>query len=667
MDERFDYQLAFSRTVGWVTREEQAILRSKRVAIAGLGGVGGSHLLTLTRLGIGAFTLAEMDHFELENFNRQAGAFLSTVGRPKLDVLSGMAQGINPELNIRTFPEGISGENLDDFLANVDLYVDSLDFFELDIRRKVFAACAEHGIPAITTAPLGMGTAVLAFLPGGMTFEQYFRLEGHPPEEQYLRFLLGLSPARLQMGYLVEPSAVDLAAHRGPSTPMACALCAGIAGTEALKILLRRGRVIMAPHGYHFDAYRQRLARTWRPLGNRNPIQQTALAVGRKRFGQALRAERPVTTPFSESPTPTALRILDLARWAPSGDNTQPWRFEIIDGDHIVVHGHDTHEDTVYDLQGHASQLSLGMLLETLSIAATQFGRRAEIMRRQHLPDRTPTFDVHLHMEPPQAADVLAPFICARTVQRRPMRMRPLRPDERKALETSLPKPYKVVWLERLSSRLRVASLLSQNSKLRLTIPEAYDVHQRIIRWNIRFSEDGIPDAALGVDILTRRLMRVLMKSWKRVDFANRYLAGTWMPRLQLDWIPGIACAAHCLIVADRRPAGIDDFVRAGRAIQRFWLTATQLDLRHQPELTPLVFSEYVRDGIAFSETTGSMSLAKAVTERLRRLVGGENAERAIWMGRLGAGKMPTSRSIRRPLQDLMISSTGTIDRVSKT
>ena len=48
----FDYATAFSRNIGWLTPQEQESLRSKRVAIAGLGGVGGSHLLTLTRLGI---------------------------------------------------------------------------------------------------------------------------------------------------------------------------------------------------------------------------------------------------------------------------------------------------------------------------------------------------------------------------------------------------------------------------------------------------------------------------------------------------------------------------------------------------------------------------------------------------------------------------------------
>lgn len=282
--EPFDYATAFSRTIGWITAAEQAKLRSKRVAIAGLGGVGGSHLLTLTRLGIQSFNLADLDRFGIENFNRQAGAFQSTLGQPKVDVASRMARDINPDLDINPFPDGVTFGNMEEFLSGVDLYVDGLDFFVLDIRAKLFALCAERGIPAITAAPLGMGAAVLAFLPGHMTFDEYFRLEGQSANEQLLRFMVGLAPAVLHQSYLVDPSAVDLVNHRGPSTPMACEICAGIAGTQALKILLGRGKVLAAPHGMHFDAYRNKLVHTWRPGGNHNPLQRVLLSVARRRF-----------------------------------------------------------------------------------------------------------------------------------------------------------------------------------------------------------------------------------------------------------------------------------------------------------------------------------------------------------------------------------------------
>lgn len=97
----FDYGRAFSRNIGWVTEAEQQKLRESRVAIAGLGGVGGAHLLTLARLGVSKFNIADFDEFGLHNFNRQVGAFMSTVDRPKADVLAEMVLEINPEAEDR--------------------------------------------------------------------------------------------------------------------------------------------------------------------------------------------------------------------------------------------------------------------------------------------------------------------------------------------------------------------------------------------------------------------------------------------------------------------------------------------------------------------------------------------------------------------------------------
>lgn len=280
----FSYEQAFSRNIGWVTEAEQNTLRGKRVAIAGLGGVGGVHLLTLSRLGIGHFHLADFDTFDIVNFNRQAGATMAHLGLPKARVMADMAQDINPELQITLFEEGVSARNLDAFLDGVDLYVDGLDFFVFQARRETFAACRRQGIPAVTAAPLGMGTALLNFLPDGMSFDDYFGLEGCPEEELGLRFLIGLSPAMLQRAYLVDPSRVDLNAKRGPSTVMACQLCAGVAATEALKILTGRGKVLAAPWGMHFDAYRNKLVRTWRPGGARNPIQRLTRWIAKRQL-----------------------------------------------------------------------------------------------------------------------------------------------------------------------------------------------------------------------------------------------------------------------------------------------------------------------------------------------------------------------------------------------
>jgi molybdopterin/thiamine biosynthesis adenylyltransferase len=244
------------------------------------------HLLTLCRLGVGAFNIADFDAFSLVNFNRQAGATMSTLDRPKVEVLAEMARDINPEVDLGIFPQGVTADNVDGFFAGTSVYVDALDYFAFHARDLVHARCAALGIPAIIAAPLGMGAAMVNFLPGGITFEDYFGWRGQTESERGLRFLVGLSPALLQRTYLADPSCVRLGDRAGPSTAMACMLCAGVTGTEVLKLVLKRGKVYGAPWVVHFDAYRNRLARSWRPGGHRNVVQRVMMALARRELAR---------------------------------------------------------------------------------------------------------------------------------------------------------------------------------------------------------------------------------------------------------------------------------------------------------------------------------------------------------------------------------------------
>lgn len=273
MDLGFDYKAAFSRNIGWVTDQEQEILSNKRVAIAGAGGVGGEHLVTLSRLGIQKFNISDFDDFEIHNFNRQAGAFMSTIGRAKCEVMAEVVKDINPKADVIRFDDGINASNVDEFLKNVDIYVDSLDFFAIDARILLFKKCKEKSIPVVTAAPIGMGCAFLCFMPGQMSFEKYFRFQDCKSDtERYAKFVVGLTPKFLSYSYLIK-GVVDLNAGKGPSTPMGVKMCASIAATYVLKIILQRGKLLVAPHGMQFDGYLNKLAKSYVPFGNKNPLQ----------------------------------------------------------------------------------------------------------------------------------------------------------------------------------------------------------------------------------------------------------------------------------------------------------------------------------------------------------------------------------------------------------
>ena len=251
----FSYADAFDRNLGWFTEKEQQSLRGKTIAIAGMGGVGGVHLLTLVRLGVTKFRIADLDVFEVANFNRQVGAMMSTVDQPKVAVLARMAKDINPEVEIVEFPVGVTAENLDGFLHGVDLFIDGFDFFVLDIRRQTFARCRELGIPALTAAPVGMGVAFLLFTADGVSFEDYFRFEGKSELRQYINFLMGLAPSGMHRAYLVDPTRLDVARRKAPSTMIGVQLCASFTAAQVVKLLLGRGSVKPAPFHYHFDSY----------------------------------------------------------------------------------------------------------------------------------------------------------------------------------------------------------------------------------------------------------------------------------------------------------------------------------------------------------------------------------------------------------------------------
>jgi molybdopterin/thiamine biosynthesis adenylyltransferase len=278
MDRESFFTKAFARNLGLISFAEQQQLREAKIAIAGLGGVGGQHLLALVRSGIGRFHLADLDSFDVVNINRQVGAKKSTFGQSKLAVMVEEALDINPYLEIKKFGAGICHDNLDEFLEGVDLVVDGLDFFEIDIRRALFNRARERGIHVITAGPIGFGVGLLVFAPDrGMSFDEYFNIHDDTTTHQkYMSLALGVAP-RLSFVRYIDSDSVSFDSHAGPSAGLSCLLCAGVVASEALKILLRRGPVAAAPHYRQFDAYLHRYYRGYLPWGNRNPLQRLKL------------------------------------------------------------------------------------------------------------------------------------------------------------------------------------------------------------------------------------------------------------------------------------------------------------------------------------------------------------------------------------------------------
>ena len=283
-DQELFYKEAFQRNAGILNHSQQEKIRNATVAIAGLGGVGGFHTETLARTGFTKFHIADFDTFDIVNFNRQESATMETIGRKKVDVVRDLIHSINPHASVTCFEEGVTVSNIDDFLKGVDVVLDGLDFFALDIRRVLFRNAYQKGIYVVTAAPVGYGAAVMTFPPVGTTFDSYMDLNDSLDEQdRQLHFGLGLTPSLLQASYY-KPETINWkkGKHLAPSLGVGVLLAANLAVTETIKIVIDElEKVTFIPSSLHFDPYVRKVKKVWVPFGNKNPIQKCKFMIAK--------------------------------------------------------------------------------------------------------------------------------------------------------------------------------------------------------------------------------------------------------------------------------------------------------------------------------------------------------------------------------------------------
>ncbi len=348
-------------------------------------------------------------------------------------------------------------------------------------------------------------------------------------------------------------------------------------------------------------------------------------------------------------------KILEHARWAPSGDNVQPWRFEIIGDSTFIVHL--TNENSTFDYDiGVGTLMSAGALLEFIRLAASQLGR--------NFAWSIASSDFHTHRIEVQVApdaaitpDPLAHQLELRSVDRNLYRRTPLAPARKAALTAALGEAFGIIWYETAAERAMQAKNNALATDIRMSIPETFAMHRSILDWQHRFSPDKIPAAAAGVSWPTAILMRWLLKSWARVKFVNTYMGGLQIAKLEMGVLPSLFCGAHFLIYYKSKPAmfAAEDYLHFGQVLQRFWLTATAEGLVMQPSYATVLFALFGERKTVFSSDGRALAKAERLAQALREQTG-MTPSRIAFMGRLGLSRSRriTSRSVRLPLEQLM-------------
>ena len=580
---------AFSRNIGLLTKQEQEKLARSKVAIPGMGGVGGVHLITMVRSGVGNFHIADFDTYEPANINRQFGARVPDFGRPKIEVMAEQALSINPYINITMFKQGISESNLDEFLDGVDVVIDGLDFFCFEIRRLLFKRAVEKGLHVITAGPMGFSGAMLIFSPGGMGFDEYFNIRpGMPDQEKYLSFALGLSPKATHVKYM-DLKKVSLDSKAGPSLNASCQICSGMAAAEALKVMLGKGKVKPAPHYFQYDPYLQVLKKGYLFMGNKNPVQKIKMKVVKfllQRNKPGLREdapERPSPAPEKDEDIsdPVLEYLIRAGVQAPSGDNCQPSKFTK-DKNRIDLYLDQDCDRSFFNFRQIASIIACGAGLENIKVAASSFGITARVDDEPGKPDSDLLASVRLI--PDQAKkDLLSDFIWQRHTNRKFYKAKPIDDSVRQSIESSI-KAIPGARLDFITQKDRLKALAKIIYRIDRIRTEYRPLHEHLMKM-IRFTDqealktrDGFPLKNLEAGPAGEVFLK-MTRPWAVMNVANTLGLGRMVA---LHSYQGIVRSSGAALLTVN---GVDqkDFLAGGRALSRAWLTITSLDMAFQP------------------------------------------------------------------------------------
>lgn len=233
-------------------------LSTRKVVVAGCGGIGGAMALTMCRMGIGAFHLADPADFDPPDMNRQWGAFGSTMGRNKAEVYQELVLDINPDAQATVFNEGLTMDNQDEFLDGADILVDCLDAsVPYELRELLHQKARDLGVFSVVAPILGFGCFALCSSPRGMSMEFWTRTFRNAKQSTAL-------PDVFKQWFVPEQLDVigkSLQIGRVPTLAVGPIIGSSLLATECIAYLLDgiipgSRKPIVLPKGMFFDLFR---------------------------------------------------------------------------------------------------------------------------------------------------------------------------------------------------------------------------------------------------------------------------------------------------------------------------------------------------------------------------------------------------------------------------
>jgi len=338
--------------------------------------------------------------------------------------------------------------------------------------------------------------------------------------------------------------------------------------------------------------------------------------------------------------------ILEIAVCAPSGENCQPWRFEVRDNQ-VDIFNLPERDNSLYSWGQRASYVAHGALIENIKIAASNFGCSSRVSLFPDPNNLLLVARISLEQISPRK-DSLFDFIKERATNRKPYTNTALTADQRAELD-NIPESIekgRILFLEDEQKRKVVAQAAAGNERILFENLSMHNFFYDHITW----TEKEDREKNIGFYIKTFELplpaekMFKLAKNWKLLQVLNRI----GFSKLIVKQNAKVYASGSAFGIIAMPSNSAEDFVSAGMLFQRTWLTITKMGLSFQP-LTGILFLMQRILGDEVKEFTPQQKIF--VQDQYKQIQNsfGITNETIAMMFRIGDGGRPTARSLRLP------------------
>lgn len=642
-----------------ITTEEQLELSTRKVGIIGLSvGQAVATTLALERI-CGELRIADFDILELSNLNRIRTG-LKNLGLNKTISVAREIAEMDPYLKVICFNEGITHQNLDAFLTEggkLDVLIDESDGLEIKITCRerarhfgipVLMEASERGVVDVERFDLEPNRPILHGLLDGMDLEAAKNAKTNEEKVPFMMEIVGLDSLSDRMRSSILEIAQSITTW--PQLASAVTYGGGITADICRRILLDQyrgsGRYIVDIA----DLVNDEVA----PLRKKEIEFEIPPASSGRDFGALIQTGQQGV----EVPEAIMSKIVEAACMAPSGGNSQPWKWIYRNRALYLFHEIDLSTQWL-DYKNRGSHISFGAALENLELEAIHQGYEVNI---DLVPEEdsllvativfSPISDAYLSAHQ-QRFEHFYPLMRTRITNRYMGNERLIHTDalERlKAVASEIP-GARLSIINNRDDLLTMAKVVGVSDKLLLTNEVSHHEFFKEIKW----SKDEAEKARVGIDVRTVELSASelagfnVAKSWNAVKNLVKWGGGSVFERLGTKMTKSSSALALLTMPEYSRK----DFIEGGRALQRVWMEANAIGICVQPMSAAIFLWARLVHGKGDGLTEKMARDLREIREQHLRLFNTPDDAGEVFLFRLFYAGEPKVLSLRKKLSDV--------------